>query len=666
MKIGKWQVGDKLDNRYEIYQIVAGGMGIIYVCYDHESKTPCVLKTFQDRYLFSEETQKLFEREALIWTELERYPYIVRAYWVDRLEGRLFIVLEYIAPDHQGRNSLSHYLGNLSLSETLKFAIQCCYGMEYAYSRGIDAHRDIKPDNIMITADQTAKITDFGLTRAFQEMQFREQEVASSENLTQSPRLSIFRSKGKGICGTLPYMAPEQFDGYADKRSDIYSFGIVLYQMVTDGRFPFVGETQEEYERLHRYGKIASISSPLFPIISQCLAKEPNRRFQDFVLIREELQKILFKTTGERLVPPKIEELKDWELSNKGTAFGNLGRHEEEIKCYDEALRINPKYAEAWSNKGLALGNLGQHEEAIRCHDEALRINPKYAEAWSNRGLALGNLGRHEEEIKCYDEALRINPRYAAAWSNKGLALDSLGRHEEAIRCHDEALRINPRFTAAWSNKGLALDNLGRYEEAIKCHDEALRLNPRFTTAWYNKGLALDSLGRHEEAIRCHDGALLINPRFTTAWFSKGFALDGLGRHEEAIRCYDEALLINPRFLDAWYNKGVAFGNLGQYDDAIKCCNEVLRINPRFVDAWYNKGVALAKLARNEEALRCYDEVLRIKPSNAGVWLNKGIALFVLGQHNEALKCVEEAIILNPNDTETLKLKQMILEKLWK
>ncbi|MEW6619491.1 MAG: serine/threonine-protein kinase, partial [bacterium] len=523
---GRWQVGDRIGNRYEIYQVLGGGMGMVYVCYDHEHKIPYALKTFQEQYLFSEDSQRLFEREARVWTELERHPYIVRAFWVERLEGRLFIVLEYIAPDRQGRNTLSHYLGDLTLSEVLRFSIQFCYGMEYAYSKGIDSHRDIKPDNIMITFDKTVKITDFGLAKAFQEIELKGDVIAE-----KASSLSIFRSKGKRVCGTLPYMAPEQFEGLADKRSDVYSFGLVLYQMAGNGRLPFVGRNGEEYERLHRYGKIPPLPSPpgichadpelvsgvsasLFPIIKKCLEKEPDKRYQNFTLIREELQNLLLKETGEKITPPEREKLEAWELSNKGTALLNLGRSQEAISCYDEALEINPKDAEVWNNKGVTLKNLGRYQEAISCYDEALEIDPRDAETWNNKGTALDNLGRPQEAISCCDKALEINPRYAVAWYNKGNVLGRLGRYNEAISCYDKALEINPRLAVAWYNKGVALGNLGRYQEAISCYDEALEVNPRLAEAWYNKGLTLVNLGKHQEAISCYDEALEINPRY--------------------------------------------------------------------------------------------------------------------------------------------------------
>ncbi|MEW6619494.1 MAG: serine/threonine-protein kinase [bacterium] len=656
----RWQVRDRIADRYEIYQVLGGGMGIVYVCYDHEFKIPVALKTFQEQYLFSEDGQRLFEREALVWTELERHPYIVRAHWVGRLEGRLFIFLEYIPPDRQRRNTLSHYLlGDLTLQEVLKFSIQFCYGMEYAYSKGIDCHRDIKPDNIMITSNKTVKISDFGLAKAFQEIEFKGDVITEGVS-----SLSIFRSKGKRVCGTLPYMAPEQFEGVTDKRSDVYSFGIVLYQMAGNGRLPFVGSSIKEYERLHRYGKIPLLPSPLFSIIKRCLEKEPDKRYQDFTSIREELENLLLKEIGERITPPEREELEAGELYNKGAALLNLGRLQEAVSCFDKALKINPRDAEVWYNKGFALGNLGRHQEAISCYDEALAINPRYAEAWGNKGNVLRRLGKHQEAISYFDEILKINPREALAWYNKGLALGNLGRHQEAIFCCDKALEINPRLTETWNNKGSALGNLGRHQEAISCFDKALKINPKDAEAWYSKGNALVNLGKSEEAISCYDEALEINRRYAEAWSNKGGALGKLGRYEEAISCCDEALEINPRLAEAWINKGFALDNLGRHEEAISCYDKALEINPRLAEAWINKGIALGNLGRYEEAISCFDKALEINPRYAEAWYNKGLALAKLRRFQKALECIDEAIRLNPDLPMVHQLKQMILQDL--
>lgn len=542
----KWQVGDRIANQYEIYHIKTGGMGIVYICYDHKNKTPYVLKTFQDKYLFSEEPRKLFEREALIWIELERYPYIVHAYWVDRLESKLFIILEYIAPDNQGRNTLTHYLGNLSYSEILKFGIQFCFGLEYAYSKGIKVHRDIKPDNIMITHDKTVKITDFGLAKAFDELQIKGTGFGG-----EFEDLGVYKTKGGKVAGTLPYMAPEQFDGYADKRSDVYSFGIVLYQMANNGKLPFIGSSFEEFEGSHKLGRIPPISSSLFTLIEKAMEKRPEARYQDFGTIRKELEPLLQKETGEIFSPPDHITLKAAELSTKGFALGNLGRYEEEIKCCDEAIWIDPRYNNAWYNKGVALGNLGRYEEAIKCYDKAIGINLKDAEAWGNKCNALLNLGRYEESIECCNKAIQINPGDEKDWSNKGSVLVNLGRYKEAVDCYNKAIQINPRLAETWHNKGVALGKLERFEEQIRCFDEAIRINPGIAGPWFGKGGALLFLSRPEEAIKCLDEAIRINPKDANYMCLKGFALYHLKRDKEALTYAEESLKIDPNIAAA-------------------------------------------------------------------------------------------------------------------
>ena len=189
------------------------------------------------------------------------------------------------------------------------------------------------------------------------------------------------------------------------------------------------------------------------------------------------------------------------DLINKGYELGELGKYDEAIKCYDEAIRINPEDGEAWFGKGYELGELGKHNKAIKCYDEAIRINPEYNQAWYNKGVNLGKLGKHNKAIKCYDEAIRINPEYNQAWYNKGYELGELGKHNEAIKCHDEAIRINPEDGEAWFGKGYELGTLGKHDKAIKCYDEAIRINPEDAKAFSNIGTSLVNLHEYKEAI---------------------------------------------------------------------------------------------------------------------------------------------------------------------
>jgi tetratricopeptide (TPR) repeat protein len=528
-------------------------MGVVYICIAERERLPVAMKTFQERYLSSKHHQELFKREAQAWVEMERHPYIVRAYLVEEIEGHLFIVLEYVAPDDANRNTLTHYLRELSLVDILKFSIQFCYGMEYAYSKGLEVHCDIKPDNIMITRDRVVKITDFGLAK--------------------------LKGEAGGGGGTHPYMAPEQFEGKADKSSDIYGFGITLYQMISRGKLPFIARSDIEWYSLHKSAKIPEVASPLFSIVERCMRRR-TPHFDSFLQLREELEGMLLEETGEKIAPPKEEELEAWELIGKGLSLSNLGIHKEAISCFERALEINPNLAEAWCNKGADLFKSGRAEEAISCYDKALEINPRYANAWVGKGGALAKLGRTKEAISCCDKALEINPRYAVAWCNKGGALVELGRAEEAISCCDKALEINPRYAVAWCNKGAALVKLGRTKEAISCCDKALEINPSFAEAWYNKGFALFKLDKAGEAISCCDKALEINPRFAEAWCNKGNALFKLDKAGEAISCFERALAINPRYAEAWCGKGGALAELDRAEESIFCLKRFIELAP--------------------------------------------------------------------------------------
>ena len=657
---------DFIGQKYEVYGVLGkGGCGVVYLVYSHETSEVYALKTFKDEYLADEGVRQRFHKEASVWVELGRHPYLVRALFVEEISGRLYIGMEYIAPNEGGLNLLDGYLQRQppDLAQSLRWAVQICHGMEYAYSKGVRAHRDLKPANIMITQDKAAKITDFGLAGV----------------LTESPAMRALGLGAAGLSGqtmletgfgTPTHMAPEQFDNAAgcDERSDIYSFGIMLYQMAAGGQVPFLAPLGADFwqamRQLHRESPVPRLDSPLFPVIQRCLEKSPEKRYQTFKEARKELEALLQHQTGEVIIPPRLKELDAWEWSNKGSSLSSLARYEDAISCYDKALKLDPRYALAWSNKGGSLHNLGRNEEAIRCYDKALKLDPRNAVAWSNKGVSLGNLGRPEEAIRCYDEALELDPGNAATWTNKGNSLDSLGRPEEAIRCYDKALELDPHNATAWTNKGLSLHNPGHYEEEICCYDKALKLDPHCTVAWYDKGNSLGNLGRDEDAILCYDKALELDPRSAAAWTNKGACLNSLGCHEEAICCCDKALELDPRYALAWDNKGVSLGSLNRPDEAILCHDKALELDPGNAATWTNKGTSLTKLDRNDEAIHCYDKALELDPHNATAWTNKGNSLGNLGRYEEAICCYEEALKLDPRDAVTWSNKALAEDRL--
>jgi tetratricopeptide (TPR) repeat protein len=624
-----YKKGDVIGGQYEVHDTLGkGGFGVVYLVYHRQTKQVWALKTFRDELLADAAAREAFKKEALLWVNLEEHPFILAAQWVIEVSGRLFVKMEHVAPDARGRVTLTDHLaragGPLDAGQTLKWAIQFCLGMEHVQTRGIKCHRDVKPANILITQEGTLKISDFGLAAAA-EMAWRGMGGRGGSLVTRGPEgsfgLSLMQTGGKARCGTPGYMAPEVYRGEgADIRSDIYSFGLVLWQMATGSPvLPFVvayrGELEDYLREIYEQqvtGRVPRVDAFLGPVIERCLRPKPAERYGSFGELRAALEPILERKTGKKLKVPQVGEKTAVFWNNKGGSLGALGRCEEALWCYDQALAIDPRYEVAWYNKGNALVDLGRRTEAVACYDQMLAIDPRYAAAWNNKGLALANLGQREEAISCYDQALAIDPRDVAAWYNKGNALDDLGRREEAISCYDRALAIDPRYAAAWGNNANTLADLGRREEAISCYDRALAIDPRDATAWYNKGTTLDDLGRREEALACYDQALAIDPRDATAWNNKGRALADLGRREEALACYDQALAIDPRDAHAWHNKGNALAALGRHAEAMSCYGQALAIDPRDAKTWYIKADSEDALGRRREAALSYRKFLEL------------------------------------------------------
>jgi serine/threonine protein kinase len=364
--MAQWKIGDRIQNRWEIYRILGGGMGIVYIVYDHEWHEPFALKTFQDD-IFAQDPKiaTSFEWEALAWVNLDVHQNITQARFVQTIEGKPFLFLEFVSG-----GDLSDWIGTprlmQDLPQVLSFAIQLCDGMIHAMSKGIKAHRDIKPKNCLITQDNTLKVTDFGLAKIFDETRMGESGRESQDRRQEAIELSTgMTCTGEGA-GTREYIAPEQFDDvkHVDVRADIYSFGIMLFEMVT-GRLPFEGGTWEEFERLHKNqappSLPATLPADLASVIHTCLSKDPSHRFEDFSSVRERLARSYEALTRKPAPQPVAGTQLDAEqLSNKGASLCELGRVEDAMACYDRAIEIDPRYAPAWYNKGDALLNLGR------------------------------------------------------------------------------------------------------------------------------------------------------------------------------------------------------------------------------------------------------------------------------------------------------------------
>jgi tetratricopeptide (TPR) repeat protein len=271
-------------------------------------------------------------------------------------------------------------------------------------------------------------------------------------------------------------------------------------------------------------------------------------------------------------------------------------------------------YAEAHNTQGVALAQLGKVQEAIGHYEQALRLNPDLAEVHNNLGVALVRSGRLPEAIGHYEQALRLHPDFAEADNNLGSALASGGKLPEAMGHWEQALRLNPDFAEAHYNLGMALQRMGKVQEVIAHFEQALRSKPDYADAHYNLGGALVRLGRVEEGIGHYEQALRINPDYAEADNNLGVALGRLGKLEDSVGHYEKALRSKPDYADAHYNLGGTLTQLGRVEEGIGHYEQALRIKPDDAEAQYDLGTALVRLGRLQEAIGHYEQALRIKP----------------------------------------------------
>ncbi|MDX9972578.1 MAG: serine/threonine-protein kinase [FCB group bacterium] len=639
------KTGDMIGRRYEVQEILGkGGFGLVYLVYDCESKSLCALKTFRDEFLADSMVREEFRREASLWIDLGEHPFIVPARWAEEVSGRLFVEMDYIRPDSQGRITLADHLAvckaPLDTDLLLKWGIQFCAGMEHANALGIQSHRDIKPANILIGRDGVLKITDFGLAAAIEAGSEEHNAIAGSKD--RGFGLSLFKSQGKRVCGTPGYIAPEVYQGKrADVRSDIYGFGVVLWQMAAGAESPpfkvvFTGDIDAYLEAIYceqRAERVDSVCEPLETPVKKCLAFDPSDRTKDISKLRQELESLLFVRTGLKIEIPKVAEQTAAFWSNKGGSLTQLGRLEEALLCYDKALEIDSRRVRAWGGEAGSV-----------MYIDGVPLS-EYAQAWSGKGVTLAELDRHKEAITCFDRALETDPENEVVLSNKGASLEILGRLNEALVCYDRALESDQEYAVAWARKGSLLFDLKRSSEAVTCYNRALQIDPRFGIVWANKGIDLAAEDRNEEAIVCFKNALEIDPRNWKVWGENGIALAALGRYEEAIRSFEKAHEINPKYpSEGWCHKGVALANLERHKEAILAYNKALEIDPRNAVAWGNKGFSLAKLGLGDESILCLDRALEIEPFAVSVWNNKAYMLLALGRREEAAICRKRAV----------------------
>jgi len=672
-----YKMGEKIGDRYEVSAIHHGAMGVVYGCFDHQSKLPRALKTIRGRYALDKQAIALFESEAATWISLEAHPSIVRAYLVERFRGLPYVIADYVRGPEGMEGDLRGWLGHpsLTLPIAVGMALQIAQGMQYAMRKVPSlVHRDLKPANILVSWDRKAMVTDFGLVQ--------------SEHTD---------------AGTPAYMSPEQWRAsQLDLRSDIYSYGCILFEMFTAHRlFPALSE--QEWKSAHLASSPVSLTglAPEIPdeidrFVRSCLEKGASNRPRNWDDVVGFFATWYHNLTGKAVVLDFSSLALDCsELLSAAYSLSNLKRYAEAANVYDRAIAIEPNSINAWIAKGQALGLANRYDESFQALDHALTIDPTCVEAMCRKGHVLSEMGRGEEAIQIHDRALAIDPGYANASLWKGLVYQGLKRYPEALLAYDDALRIDPTFDLAYLTlymKGSVLRELGRPQDAMASFDQALSLNPIFGPLLGTKGVMLNEGKRYAESLVLLDQLLSIDPYNPDAWNTMGVSLAHLGRSEEAIHAYDHALEIDSDNFGPWINKGQLLYKMQRYEealiaarraveirphdssawmtvanilrnlkrpeDAIEHYDRAIEINSRDIGALFNKANLLRDLKRFEQANSAYDKLLAVESNYSGVWTKKGNVLTQIERYAEAIVAYDKALAIDKNHLEAINSRE--------
>ena len=521
---GEYGVGEVMGQRYRVLAVRRGGMGLVYIVEDLPSREQNIrlrlaLKTFQDRYLWDSQAITRFEREALTWIELGLHPHIVHALIVQEIEGKPYIWLEYVEGESLAERLA---LGPLDVTQALDFSMHFASGMRYAHEKHGLLHRDIKPGNMLVSREGILKITDFGLAKIQAELA---EQAGQPGHRIQPPDSEQTQSRafatGLGVLiGTPAYMPPEAIlnPSQVDVRGDIYSFGLVLYEMLT-GRRVFHGPNVLE-EHLHARPTPLRAVRPGVPaaleaLVSKCLEKDRERRFGSFAELEsaladaarglpEEFQRAHAST---KAVPDKGR----WFM--KAHTLMEFGRLKEALDCYAEALKLDPSEAEVYNNMAVCLTRLGRIEEAVSYAEKAVALRSTYAEAWANLGGLYAALGDYERGLAACERALALKPDWAEGHANRGINLVGLERYEEAGACFERARKADPNYWRAYLMAAEAAARQGAPpNEILPLLDKALTIKPREASTLAFMAACLDDLGRTEEARRHLALAREVNP----------------------------------------------------------------------------------------------------------------------------------------------------------
>jgi serine/threonine protein kinase/Tfp pilus assembly protein PilF len=612
--------GDKL-GPYEILAAIgAGGMGQVYKARDARLKRIVAVKRLTGQH------SARFEQEARAIAALN-HPHICQIFDI----GPDYLVMEYVEGEA--------LCGPLRVNEAVKLALQIAGALEEAHSRGI-LHRDLKPGNILVTPKGVAKLLDFGLAK-----------------LTTDSDSDVTETIEGTVMGTAAYMSPEQAQGKPlDERSDIFSFGAVLYEMLSGAR-AFGGRSLLDTLNSVVRDDPAPLQSPASDVVKECvkrcLAKQPAQRFQSMAEVRAALESISLKPVDQQ---PSIAVLPFANIgADKENEYFSDGLAEEIINflAQIQGLKVTARTS-AFAFKGKTedirriadtLGVTTILEGSVRRSGSRLRVTAQLINAqdgyhlWSQRyDREMADLFDLQDEIaRSIASALHVKlagtpapykpslPAYEALLKARycfGTFRPDLLAH--AKECYEQAIALDPKFAQAHCEYGnyfwgMALAGALPANQALamirSLAERALELDPSLPDGHAMSGIVAVYLKYDwEEAERRFRLAtardpVSINVRLYYTWY-----LQLIGRPAEAVQQISLGLQADPLNLTLRQNRAVFLAGAGRDEEAAEGFREVLELNPSMVLAQLSLAGLHASRGELDQALALCEKAYAVAP----------------------------------------------------
>jgi serine/threonine-protein kinase len=647
-------VGQIISHYRILEELGSGGMGVVYKAEDLRLKRSVALKFLPDSLSNDTVALERFEREAQSASALN-HPNICTIYDVGLADGRPFIAMEFL----EGQTIRQRIAGKaLKLEQILEFAVQIADGLEAAHSKGV-VHRDVKPANIFVTARGQAKILDFGLAKLLAE--WRPSESETTVTLTLSEEL--LTSPGTAL-GTVPYMSPEQAEGRkVDARSDIFSFGAVLYEMLS-GRRAFCGLLREQSAPL------TEAPPELVRIVARCLRGNPEERYPSARELKQALQEVALTPTSV----PSIAVLPFANLSaDKENEYFSDGLAEDIIDALTQlpGLRVMARTsAFAFRDKEHDVREIGARlnvenilEGSVRKAGNRIRVTAQLVKAsdgyhlWSRRfdremtdvfaiqddisqaiveKLRVRLAGdrplvkRHTRNVEAYNLFLR--GRHLIV---RGTA-ESLAKGKEYL---EEAIALDrdyvlPYVGMMWCHFVSAVSGLkDALAKAKSAAMEALSRDETLAEVYAVLGVVrgvgdFDWAGAEREFRR----ALELDPASADACFWYGYAyLRPIGRLDEAMSQLRRAVELDPLSPHTNVGLGYLIYTTGQYEVAMGQYHRAMELDPSFYLPHFMLAIAYQCLGRSEEAIAAAQKACVL---SGRIAVTLGLLAQVYGQAN--------------------------------